>query len=106
MQLSLLDALEIHQEKSHNPHQIIEELELHNSYRHKQFYKPKEVASILGITYFQVLYAIRFYQLDAVRIGWIWRVPFNAIIRFMDDKVYREELVDSYYHWIASREMR
>ncbi|NQT60791.1 MAG: helix-turn-helix domain-containing protein [Bacteroidetes bacterium] len=106
MQLSLLESIDTAQTIPLNPQKIIDDLKLHNVYRHKQFYKPKEVASLLGISYVQVLYAITHYQMDAIRIGWIWRVPYNAIIRFMTERTYREELVEAYYDWIASRGIR
>ena len=100
LQLTMFDEFTTHQ-VSHA--QIIKQLQLSASYSDKIFYPPKEVAEMLGLSYFQVFSAIRMYRLDAIRVGAMWRIPWTAIIRFIEEDEYREDLERSYGEWVKAR---
>lgn len=100
-QLMMLDLEEDH--ASLNKPQIISRLQTLAAYKERVFYPPKEVAELLGLSYFQIFSAIRMYRLDAVRIGYMWRVPWTAIVRFLEEEEYRKDVTQCYYDWVRSR---
>jgi len=48
------------------------------------FYTPKEVAEILKVDYYTVLRWIKKGELEAVRFGTRWRIPLEALEKFIN----------------------
>lgn len=98
-----LTMFDIEVVESFSARRCIDELRLRAKYQDRVFYSPRDVAGLLHLSYFQVFQAIRFYRLDAVRVGLQWRIPFNAIIRYIEERSYRSTLEEAYYKWLAAR---
>jgi len=57
-----------------------------------RFYTPKEVAEILKVDYYTILRWIKRGELEAVRFGTRWRIPLEALEKFINQhKVGKEE---------------
>jgi excisionase family DNA binding protein len=82
--------------------QNMHKLLAHAKYGSRLFYSPKEAAEILQLSYYQVFTAIRQYRLDAIRIGSIWRIPWTAIMRFVEEEPRRESIERAYYEWVEA----
>jgi len=48
------------------------------------FYTPKEVAEILKVDYYTILRWIKRGELEAVRFGTRWRIPLEALEKFIN----------------------
>lgn len=59
----------------------------------KRFFRRSEIATILGISYYQVKYMIDLYRLDAFLIGNEYRVHWTAIAEYLDSL---EEIMRQY----------
>lgn len=50
------------------------------------FYSIREVAQVLGISGFRVYYLVYYYRLDALVVAGEYRIPFTAIIDYLQDR--------------------
>lgn len=101
-QLSMFDNLESN-EASIDRSATISKLQTLAMYKERLFYSPKEAAELLGLSYFQVFMAIRMYRLDAVRVGCMWRIPWTAMIRFIEEEEFRNDISRYYNEWLKAR---
>lgn len=62
------------------------------------FYSIREVAGLLGISGFRVYYLVYYYRLDALVVAGEYRIPFTAVIDYLED---RHAIARQYRDWLA-----
>lgn len=66
------------------------------------FYSVAETAAFLCLSEDEVEHLIEYYYLDAVHIEGVVRIPYNAILRYIEDDGAERMRRRSYYAYIAS----
>ena len=66
------------------------------------FYSVAETAAFLCLSEDEVEHLIEYYYLDAVHIEGVVRIPYNAILRYIEDDGAERMRRRSYYTYIAS----
>lgn len=66
------------------------------------FYSVAEAAAFLCLSEDEVECLIRYYYLDAVHIEGVVRIPYNAILRYLEEHEAERQRRRSYYSYIAS----
>ena len=66
------------------------------------FYSVAETAAFLCLSEDEVEHLIRYYYLDAVHIEGVVRIPYNAILRYLEEHEAERQRRRSYYSYIAS----
>lgn len=66
------------------------------------FYSVAETAAFLCLSKNEVKHLIRYYYLDAVRIEDCIRIPYNAILRYIEENESDRAQRRAYYTYIAS----
>jgi len=84
---------------------IIDSLRNRLIYNADLFYTPQEVGVILGISYYRVVYLIKFFRVDAVKLHTCLRIPAWSLLEYMEDYSRIKELEHAYYRWISGREV-
>lgn len=100
-QLILFDAPEQKPMDERSPREILEE---NAYYGIKFFYDVYETARLLNETYKKVLALAVSCKLDCLRIRGTFRVPWWAILEYMEDRPRIEELERNYYGFIRGQE--
>lgn len=94
-QLSLFDL----------PKPSIQEMLLSMAELGSLFYSVSDVARMTGYTGYQVYWAIWFCRLDAVSVCGQWRIPYTAILQWIDHKDELEQQYELYRLQMKEREV-
>lgn len=65
------------------------------------FYSVAEAAAFLCLSEGEVEHLIEYYYLDAVHVEGVVRIPYNAILRYIEDNGDERKRRRSYYRYIA-----